>query len=80
MAKTGMVQEFIKMVKLFNDAAKAIFLNMCITKSFKIESGLSKGARASSLPSFFIVGEVLNFMFKEVVKFKDIKGITLFGK
>jgi hypothetical protein len=80
MAKTGMVQEFIKMVKLFNDAAKAVSLNRCITKSFKIESGLGKGARGNSLPSFFIVGEVLNFMFKEVVKFKDIKGITLFGK
>jgi hypothetical protein len=68
------------MVKLFNDAAKATSLNMCITKSFKIESEWSKGARASSLLSFFIVEEVFNFMFKEVVKFKDIKGITLFGK
>jgi hypothetical protein len=44
MAKMGMVQEFIKMVKLFNDATKAVYLNRCITKSFKIESGLGKGA------------------------------------
>jgi len=26
---------------------------------------------------FFIVGEVLNFMFKEAIKFGDIRGITL---
>jgi hypothetical protein len=39
------------MVKLFKDVAKAIFLNGCITKSFKIESGLGKGARANFLPS-----------------------------
>ncbi len=51
-----MVQEFIKMVKvLFKDAAKAIYLNECITKLFKIESGLSKGAQASSLPSLFLL-------------------------
>ncbi len=52
MAKMGMVQEFIKMVKLlFKDVAKAIYLNGCITKLFKIKSGLSKGAWISSLPS-----------------------------
>jgi hypothetical protein len=51
MAKMGMVHGFIKMVKLFEDAAKIIFLNGCITKSFKIECGLGKGVRTSSLPS-----------------------------
>jgi hypothetical protein len=45
MAKMGMVYEFIKMVKLlFKDVAKTIYLNECITKSFKIKSGLGKGA------------------------------------
>jgi hypothetical protein len=51
MAKMGMVQEFIKMVKLFKDARKVVSLNGCITKSFKTESGLGKVARTSSLPS-----------------------------
>jgi hypothetical protein len=41
MTMMGMVQEFIKMVKLlFKDVAKTIYLNRCITKSFKIESGV----------------------------------------
>jgi hypothetical protein len=53
MAKMGMVQEFIKMVKLFKDVKKVVYLNGCITKLFKIESGLGKGAQASSLPSLF---------------------------
>jgi hypothetical protein len=53
MAKMGMVQEFNKMVKsLFKYATKAIYLNGCITKSFKI---VSKGAQISSLPSFFLL-------------------------
>jgi hypothetical protein len=51
MAKMGMVQEFIKMVKIFKDARKVIYLNGCIIKSFKIESGSGKVALASFLPS-----------------------------
>ncbi len=29
---------------------------------------------------FLVVGEVLNFMFKEAIKFRDIRRITLLGK
>jgi hypothetical protein len=62
MVKMKMVQEFIKMVKvLFKDAAKAIYLNGCITKLFKIESGLNKGARTSSQPSFFYCSKSFEF-------------------
>jgi hypothetical protein len=75
----GMVQKFIKMVKLlFKDAITRICLNGCITKSFKIEVEVRQGCPLA--PYFFlIVGEVLNFMFKEVVKLKHIKRITLSG-
>jgi hypothetical protein len=59
MAKMGMVQEFIKMVKmLFKDVTKIVCLNRCITKLFKIQSGLGKGARASSLPLSYYRGSL----------------------
>ncbi len=74
----GMVQEFIKMVKLLKDAITTICLNGCITKSFKIEvEVIQEFPLARYL--FLIVGEVLNFIFKEVVKLRHIKGITLSG-
>jgi hypothetical protein len=77
MAKMGMLQEFIKMVKLlFKDTIAIICLNGCITKSFKIEVEVRQGCPLAPY-LFLIVGEVLNFMFKKVVKFIHIKGITL---
>jgi hypothetical protein len=77
MAKMGMAQEFIKMVKLlFKDAITTICLNGCITKSFKIKREVRHGCPLAPY-LFLIVREVLNFMLKKVVKFKEIKRITL---
>jgi len=65
------------MVKLlFKNAITTICLNGCITKSFKIKREVKHGCPLAPY-LFFITREVLNFMFKKVVKLKEIKGITM---
>jgi hypothetical protein len=47
------------MVKmLFKDVTKAVCLNKCIIKLFKIESGLGKGAQANFLPLSYCRGSL----------------------
>jgi hypothetical protein len=53
-----------------------ISLNRNITKPFKIEGGV----RASYLMApylFILVGKVFNFMVKEIVRLRDVRGILL---
>ncbi len=73
----GMDCKFINMVQmLFNNAETYICLDEIITKPFKIEHGIKQSYPLTPY-LFILVGEVFNFMVKEVMTLGDVKGILL---
>jgi len=61
---------------MFNNAETYICLNEIITKPSKIEHGINQGYPLAFY-LFILVGEVFNFMVKEVMTLRDVKDMLL---
>jgi hypothetical protein len=61
---------------LFNNVETSISVNRNITKPFKIERRVKQSYPLAPY-LFILVGKMFNFMVKEIVRLRDVRGVLL---